>query len=43
MDVKFALLNGIIDKDVYIEQPEGFVDPRKRDMVYKLHKSLYGL
>ena len=29
--------------EVYIEQPEGFVDPNKRDMVCELHKALYGL
>ena len=43
MDVKSALLNGILDEEVYIEQLESFVDPRKIDMVYKLHKALYGL
>ena len=43
MDVKSTLLNRILDGEVYIEQPESFVDPSKRDMVCKLHKALYGL
>ena len=43
MDVKFAFLNGILNEEVYIEQPEGFVYPSKRDMVCKLNKALYGL
>ena len=33
MDVKSPLLNRIFDEEVYIEQPKGFVDPNKRDMV----------
>ena len=33
MDVKSAFLNEILDEEVYIEQPEGFVDPKKRDIV----------
>ena len=43
MDVKSTFLNGILDEEVYIEQPEGFIDPDKKDMVCKLHKVLYGL
>ena len=43
MDVKSAFLNGILDEEVYIEKPEGFTNPDKRNMVCKLHKELYGL
>ncbi len=43
MDVKTAFLNGDLDQDVYIEQPEGFVDPKRPDFVCKLQKALYGL
>ncbi|GJR16381.1 retrovirus-related pol polyprotein from transposon TNT 1-94 [Tanacetum coccineum] len=43
MDVKTAFLNGILREEVYFSQPDGFVDPKKPNHVYKLKKSLYGL
>ena len=43
MDVKSTFLNGILDEEVYIEKPEGFIDLDKKDMVCKLHKTLYGI
>ena len=43
MDVKSTFLNGILEDEVYIEQPNGFVDENKKDKVCKLHKVLYGL
>ena len=43
MDVKSTFLNGILEEEVYIEQPEGFFDKKYKDKVWKLHKSLYGL
>nr|GEW12991.1 retrovirus-related Pol polyprotein from transposon TNT 1-94 [Tanacetum cinerariifolium] len=43
MDVKTALLNGILREEVYVSQPDGFVDPDKPNHVYRLKKALYGL
>ena len=43
MDVKSAFLNGILEEEVYIEQPKGFVDLDKKNMVCKYNKALYGL
>ena len=41
MDVKSTFLNGILE--VYIEKPEGFVNPNNKTMVCGLHQALYGL
>ena len=43
MDVKTAFLNGDIDEEIYMEQPEGFAVPGQERKVCKLVKSLYGL
>ncbi|KAJ9542291.1 hypothetical protein OSB04_028797 [Centaurea solstitialis] len=43
MDVKTAFLNGKLTEDFYMEQPEGFEDPKNPNMVCKLLKSIYGL
>ncbi|GJV53340.1 retrovirus-related pol polyprotein from transposon TNT 1-94 [Tanacetum coccineum] len=43
MDVKTAFLHGTLKEDVYVCQPEGFVDVDHPSHVYKLKKALYGL
>ncbi|GKE17401.1 putative RNA-directed DNA polymerase, partial [Tanacetum coccineum] len=43
MDVKTAFLNGRINDDVYMVQPEGFVNPKHPGRVCKLQRSIYGL
>ncbi|WVZ50484.1 hypothetical protein U9M48_001730 [Paspalum notatum var. saurae] len=43
MDVKMAFLNGNLNEDVYMTQPEGFVDPQNAGKKCKLLKSIYGL
>jgi len=44
MDVKTAFLNGVLEEDIYMEQPEGFRKSGKhRSLVCKLRRSLYGL
>lgn len=42
-DVKTAFLNGDIEEDIFMKQPEGFVNPGEEHLVCKLQKSLYGL
>ncbi|GJX35088.1 retrovirus-related pol polyprotein from transposon TNT 1-94 [Tanacetum coccineum] len=43
MDVKTAFLNGLLKEEVYVSQPDGFVDPDHPEKVYRLRKALYGL
>nr|GEV99393.1 retrovirus-related Pol polyprotein from transposon TNT 1-94 [Tanacetum cinerariifolium] len=43
MDVKIAFLYGPLKEEVYVNQPDGFVDPYHPDKVYRLKKALYGL
>nr|GEY40179.1 retrovirus-related Pol polyprotein from transposon TNT 1-94 [Tanacetum cinerariifolium] len=43
MDVKIAFLNGELKEEVYVSEPEGFVDQDNPSHVYKLKKALYGL
>jgi hypothetical protein len=43
MDVKTTFLNRNLTEDVYMTQPESFVDPRHAGKICKLQKSIYGL
>nr|GEZ35479.1 retrovirus-related Pol polyprotein from transposon TNT 1-94 [Tanacetum cinerariifolium] len=43
MDVKTTFLYGPLKEEVFVNQPDGFVDPYHPDKVYRLKKALYGL
>ena len=43
LDVKSAFLNGEIEEEIYVKQPEGFVLKGKEQCVFRLKKALYGL
>ncbi|GJW02217.1 retrovirus-related pol polyprotein from transposon TNT 1-94 [Tanacetum coccineum] len=43
IDVKTAFLNGNLREEVYVSQPDGFVDKDNPNHVYKLKKALYGM
>nr|GEW52862.1 hypothetical protein [Tanacetum cinerariifolium] len=43
MDVKTAFLNGPMKDEVYVAQPDGFVEPDHPEKVYRLRNALYGL
>ncbi|KAK0584804.1 hypothetical protein LWI29_018907 [Acer saccharum] len=43
LDVKTAFLHGDLEKEIYMQQPEGFAEDGKEELVCRLTKSLYGL
>jgi hypothetical protein len=43
MDVKTAFLNGFIKEELYMMQPEGFVNPKGANKMCKPQRSIYGL
>jgi len=43
LDVKTTFLHGDLEEEIYMEQPEGFVELGKEHLVCRLKKSLYGL
>nr|GEV67269.1 hypothetical protein [Tanacetum cinerariifolium] len=43
MDIKMAFLNGPLKEEVYVAQPDGYVDPDHLEKVYRLRKALYKL
>ncbi len=43
MDVKTAFLNGFLEEELYMMQPEGFIKPKVTNKVCKLQRSIYGL
>ena len=43
MDVKTAFLNGIIQEEIYVEQPQGFEIHGREHHVCRMKKALYGL
>ena len=43
MDIKPAFLNGFLKEELYMIQPEGFVNPKGASKMCKLQRSIYGL
>ena len=43
MDVKLAYLHRVLDEEIYMEQPEGFITKGEENKVCRLVRSLYGL
>ena len=43
LNVKSAFLNGVLNEEIYVEQPVGFEKSNSTNKVYLLKKALYGL
>ena len=43
MDVVTGFLHGTLNEEIYMQQPEGYVEPGKKELMCHLKKSLYGL
>lgn len=43
MDVNTAFLNGTLEEEIFMKEPEGFVDYKNPSYICKLEKSIYGL
>ena len=43
LEVKTAFLNGNLEEDIYMMQPDDFIAKGQEHIVYKLHRSIYGL
>ena len=43
MDIRTAFLNGNLNEEIYMKQPEGFQESGREHLVYKLKKSIHGL
>ena len=43
LDIKTTILHGELDEEIYMKQPEGFVEKGKENLVCPLKKSLYVL
>jgi len=43
MDIKSTFLNGELEEDIYMKQPEGFQLSKDKNFMCRLNKDLYGL